>query len=121
MKDPWGNTRAAYLARGVKLPPRDSFEDQVMTEMLNRERHERIVMWEYSMAAVGLFMGLSKKDLTSVIDPLKKDLTEDVFQRNFVLDRTRRRLLQQKDETSALRQQIERLDNMARTVNAPQS
>lgn len=115
MKDPWGNSRATYLARGIPVPPRGAFMDQVMFELLTRERRERIVMWEYSTTAMGLFLGVPKEQLRAVIEPLKKDLASELFQRDLLIDKVRQKLVQRRDETREMRERIERLDSMSTT------
>lgn len=89
--------------------------DRVMVEMMNRERRERITMWEYTTTAIGIFQGVSKPNLVAVINPLKKDLENELFQKDFAIDKVRRRIEQRRDETRETRLKIERLDDMSTT------
>lgn len=89
--------------------------DRVMVELLGRERRERITMWEYTTTAIGLFLGVAKPNLVAVIDPLKKDLTNELFQKDFAIDKVRRQIERRRDDTRETRLKIERLDDMGVT------
>jgi len=83
-----------------------------MVEMLYRERRERVAMWEYTVSAIGFFLGISTEKISNLVSTMKDELKNDVFQKSYTVDRIVQALKKKRAETQSLKKQLERLDRM---------
>lgn len=78
MKTPRGNARAVYWARGLGLPPWGAFSDQILVEVLEREREEKIAAMKALAGVVGRFMGLEPPMVRQTVAAVMDDYTAEV-------------------------------------------
>lgn len=74
------------MSRGVQLPPRGSTQDAVMVEMVERERDEKLKMWEMMAMAIGLFTMADIKPVTGIVRSLKEDLRSYLSHQAYTAD-----------------------------------
>jgi len=83
-----------------------------MVEMLYRERNERLTTWEYTVSAIGLFLGVSTEKVTGLVSALRDDLKNAIFQKSYTVDRIVQELREKRKATLEMKKQLERLDHM---------
>ena len=96
----------------MELPPRDSLQDRIMVELLQRERLAKVKEWEISLAAIGSFIGHQGSSVESVIIPLRTRLMEELFHLGYDVKRLHSKVAQQRDALRERREQIERVKRM---------
>lgn len=83
-----------------------------MVEMLYRERRERISMWEYTVSAIGFFLGISTEKIGQLVGVMKDELKNDIFQKSYTVDKIVQTLKKKQAAAQGLKKQLERLDRM---------
>ena len=99
--------------RGVELPPAGSFADEVMTELVTRERHEKMATWEMLTTAVGAFLGHNTDVIKQTLRPLRKALAGEVFHTDYNADKLLAQLRRRLEEVRKTKSDLERLNNMS--------
>lgn len=117
MNTPWGNARATYRARGIKLPPRDSVEDKIMVEMLFRERLEKLTAWELGITAQGLFTMADGKAVSGIVRLLKNEYKEFLFQEAYTTRAAMRRLFKSLHKAKETADRMEQLDKLTKLTD----
>ena len=115
MNTPWGNARATYKARGMELPSRGSMGDKILVEMLSRERLEKLIAWEMSMLAQGYFTMGDPKAVTGIVEILREEYKEHLFQEAYTMRSTYRRLhkkLAKAKDTESRMEQLNKITKM---------
>jgi uncharacterized protein YeeX (DUF496 family) len=69
-----------YMCRGIQLPPRGSLAEKAMVEMLERERDKDVSKFELEITLQGLFAGVDSKDMTNIVDIVKREYRSRVNQ-----------------------------------------
>ena len=99
--------------RGVELPPAGSFADEVMVQLVKRERHEKMATWEMLTSAVGAFLGHNADTIKKQLRPLREALAGEVFQTDYNADKLLAQLRKRLEEVRKTKSDIERLNNMS--------
>lgn len=104
MSTSWGNERAALLHRGVALHPRGSAQDEVLREMVRRERREKL-------AFARLFVQVAQTAFrvpVEVLEPMFKDYAETVIHTVYAQPPKREKTAKEK-ETATLLAKLDKL------------
>lgn len=80
--------------------------------MLYRERRERIATWEYTVSAIGFFLGASTEKISKLISAMREDLKDSIFQKSYTVDRIVQTLRKKHAAAKDMKKQLERLDRM---------
>lgn len=99
--------------RGVELPPAGSFADELMTELVTRERHEKMAMWEMLTSAVGAFLGHNTDVIKKTLRPLREALAGEVFHTDYNADKLLVQLRTRLGQVRKMKNDLKRLDNMS--------
>lgn len=83
-----------------------------MVEMLYRERRERVAMWEYTVSAIGFFLGIPTEKVSGLVAAMCRNLEDSIFQKSYTVDRIVQALKKQQAVTKDIKKQLERLDRM---------
>lgn len=65
--NPWGNERAALLHQGVRLRPRGTAQDEVLREMVRRERKEKLAFARLMVACARGLPGVSSERIDAML------------------------------------------------------
>lgn len=102
--------------RGVGLPPQGSFADEVMTQLVIRERQEKMATWEMLTSAVGAFLGHNADTIKNVLRPLRSALAGEVFQTDYSADKLLGQLRARLEEVRKTKSDIDRLNSYTVTA-----
>ena len=99
--------------RGVELPPAGTFADEVMTQLVERERHEKMATWEMLTTAIGAFLGHNTDSIKSILRPLRDALAGEVFHKDYDPDTLLSQLRTRLKEVRKTKSDLDRLTNMS--------
>ena len=83
-----------------------------MTELVIRERHEKIATWEMLTSAMGAFLGHNAETIKNILRPLRAVLVGEVFQTEYSAEKLLSQLRKHLAEVRKTKRNMERLDKM---------
>lgn len=83
-----------------------------MTELVIRERHEKMATWEMLSTAVGAFLGHNAETIKKILRPLRAALAGEVFQTEYSAEKLLSQLRKHLAEVRKTRSDLDRLDKM---------
>lgn len=83
-----------------------------MTELVIRERHEKIATWEMLTSAMGAFLGHNAETIKNILRPLRAALVGEVFQTEYSAEKLLSQLRKHLAEVRKTKHNMERLDKM---------
>ena len=104
--------RAAYLCRGVALPPRGSVSERVMFEMYKREELNKLAEWEATMLVTAAFFGFGGETSYKVVSRMKQELATHLNHEAYNAESIVNQLYGKLAAIQKDRQVIERLESM---------
>ncbi len=75
----WGSERASLMHRGVRLHPRGSVQDEILREMVRREREEKLAFARLLTTAAKAIPGVSPGEVESMFMSYARVVTQDAF------------------------------------------
>ncbi len=101
-----------YFIRGVELPPWGTLGEDVMQELLARERREKLTAWELMASAIGSFLGHGSERIQDVVLPLRAAYADEVFQKSYTVANLRAKIIERLAIMQEARKRMETLDDM---------
>lgn len=98
MSTSWGNERAALLHRGVALHPRGTAQDEILREMVRRERREKLALARFFTQLAQFVFRVP----TEVIEPMFRDYAETVFHERYSAPAVPKKTDKQKSDETLL-------------------
>jgi len=83
-----------------------------MTELVIRERYEKIATWEMLTSAMGAFLGHNAETIKNILRPLRAVLVGEVFQTEYSAEKLLSQLQKHLAEVRKTKRNMERLDKM---------
>lgn len=83
-----------------------------MTELVIRERHEKVAAWEMFTSAIGAFLGHNSETIKNTLRPLRKVFAGEVFQTGYSAEELLSQLRKHLAEVRKIKHNMERLDKM---------
>jgi len=84
-----------------------------MTELVTRERHEKMATWEMLTSAIGAFLGHNSDTIKKTLRPLREALAGEVFQSEYNAEKLLSQLRKRLGEVRKTKSDLDRLNNMS--------
>jgi len=84
-----------------------------MTQLVIRERNEKMALWEMMTTAMGAFLGHNAETIKKTLRPLRAALAGEVFQTDYNAEKLLAQLRRHLGEIRKTKSDIERLNSMA--------
>lgn len=109
-----GHTRAYAYVRGAPLPAGGSFQEQMLSETILRERNEKYTLVSLFARLLGTLAGFKSDDVDTILEMYKEELYQFRYNSGYVTQRKKRKVTEAANE-AVIANQFRRLENMTVT------
>ena len=115
MAAPWGEARGVMALRGIPLPPRGSFKDEILAKLIQRERAELFSRTRMEMRILGDGLGVPSERVEAMLELYMLELSQDRYRPHVAqaLRAFRHARRAQVDRDSELLAKVDKLDDGA--------
>lgn len=115
-----GHTRAYAYVRGAPLPKGGSFQEQILSETILRERNEKYTLVSLFVRLLGNMAQIKADDLDHLLGTYREELYQFRYNSEYVTTRQKRKATEAANEQIIARQFRRLADMTAKDEDGPQ-